>query len=203
MAASSFVHRFIVTFLAICLVVGQALAGDSERARLYNQWNEKCLHGTVETVDSYILKLQGQLQSNPNDELARAFLGSAFALRAKHGWWGPTKLSNLREGKKHLDEAVNRDPNNARVRLVRAVGFSRVPKKFGVRKTALRDFNQLITTARRGSASGLTVSERQAVFFLGATAWEKEGKDAKGLYRECLALGKDTKYGKQATAALR
>lgn len=163
---------------------------------LYRKWNDACLVGDTKQIDGYIRKFEECLASDPDDDLARAYLGSACALRSKAGFWGPTKLKFLNLGRKHLDDAVARAPEDARVRMVRAVGYYRVPKRFNVRATSIADFKILVPIAENGKA-GLKINERQAILYYAHLAFLEEGEpDAASVKARCHRLDPGSKYGK-------
>lgn len=163
---------------------------------LYREWNDACLVGDTNQIDAYIRKFEERLASDPNDHLALAYLGSACALRSKASFWGPTKLKFLTLGRKHLDDAVAKAPKDARVRMVRAVGYYRVPKRFGARSTSIADFKILIPIAEKGEA-GLKINERQAILYYAQLAFLEEGDpDAASVKAKCHGLDPGSKYGK-------
>ena len=68
------------------------------------EYNEEFVKelGKFDSIEDF----EAKLKEDPKDHLARAYLGSACALRAKAGFWGPSKLKYLKRGKKLLDDAV-------------------------------------------------------------------------------------------------
>ena len=160
----------------------------------YRIWHDVCLQGDVKKIDAQIEKFEHPLAANPKDDLAKAFLGSAHALRAKYGKWGPTKLKHLKRGKKLMEEAIAASPNDARVRTVRAIAYYKIPKRFGVRQTSLQDFNTLIPIAKAGGK--LQNNERQAILYYAALAYEAEqlaGVD--DLKKHCRQIDPKSQYG--------
>ena len=163
---------------------------------LYLDWHNKCLTKKTGDIDAHIAKYEAQLTANNNDQLARVYLGSACALRAKASFWGPTKLKYLKRGQKLMDQAVKADPQNPRVRMVRAIGSYKVPKRFNRRPIAVADFEFLIPIASTKSSS-LNTNERQAILYYAWLTFKEEGhKDAVKLKRHCHQLAPTSKYGK-------
>ena len=187
--------------VALCLLSGNLTAATSaETLNKYRTWHDVCLQGDVKQIDVQIAKFEQQLAANPNDSLAKAFLGSACALRAKHGKWGPTKLKYLRRGRKLMEESVSASPTDARVRMVRAIGYSRIPKRFGVRSIAVKDFQTLIPVAKAGE--GLTKGERQAILYHAALTYREEKMaGSEELMTACRKIDPNSKYGKSALVA--
>lgn len=172
-------------------------AATAEALARYKAWHDVCLQGDLSKIDTQIGKFEKQLNANPKDVLAKAFLGSAYALRAKYGKWGPTKLKYLKRGKKLMEEAVTSAPTDARVRMVRAIAYYKIPERFRVRNTAITDFKGLVPLARAGG--GLRVSERQAILYHAALAFREEGvAGAQELMTLCRKLDPKSEFGRLA-----
>lgn len=191
-----FAKRLLLWF-AVAMLPAMALGAETSAAKLatYRQWHDVCLQGDVAQIDVEIAKFEKQLEADPKDALARVFLGSACALRAKYGKWGPTKLKYLKRGKSFMEEAVRAAPNDARVRMVRAIGYYRIPKRFGVRDTAVSDFKQLIPLAK-DLKNDLTKSERQALLYYASEAFREEKiAGASELRKACHQIDASSRYG--------
>ena len=112
---------------------------------------------------------------------------------------GPTKLKYLKRGQSLMDQAVEAAPAHARVRMVRAIGCYKVPKRFNRRKTAVADFEKLLPIAAEDS-SGLEINERQAILHYAWLTFKEEGHgDADKARILCRRLAPDSKYGKLTT----
>ncbi len=163
---------------------------------LYLAWHKDCLSGETKKIDAKIKSFEECLKTNPDDHLATVYLGSANALRAKASFWGPSKLKYLRRGQKLMDAAIESAPKDARVRMVRAIGYYKVPKRFKYRETAIKDFEMLMPIVE-GKSSSLLITERQAILYYAHLAFSEgghEGADkAKNL---CHQLAPNSKYGK-------
>ncbi len=163
----------------------------------YLKWHRECLTGDKSTIDARITDFENRLRDDPSDQLARAYLGSAHALRSRATFWGPTKLKHLKEGEKLLNSSVAAAPNNPRVRMVRAIGFYHMPTKFGVRPLAIKDFAILTPKARKPSKA-LSKNERQAILYYAYLA-NKEAGAAKSheLRKAAHTIAPNTWYGRQ------
>lgn len=172
------------------------LAGEAPQHVTYLAWHNQCLTAQTKDIDPQIKKFEAAIAANPNDNLAKAYLGSAYALRAKGSFWGPTKLSYLKRGKKLMDSAVAADPNNLRVRMVRAIAYSKVPKRFKVRATSVADFEKILPLAA-GHKTSLATNERQAICYYAYTTYLEEGHiDAAKTKAICRDIDPNSKYGK-------
>ncbi|MFK7910177.1 MAG: hypothetical protein AB8F34_06190 [Akkermansiaceae bacterium] len=199
-------HGLFVPLLVLCLI-SQGCSREAKavtkttkpKHELYLEWHNKCLEGKTKEIDAQIDQFEAQLEVDENDHLARAYLGSACALRAKASFWGPSKLKFLNRGKKLMDEAVNSAPGNPRVRMIRAIGYYKVPKRFGKRAISVSDFEKIIQAATKGT-HGLEINERQAILYYASLAFEEEEhKDAAKVKKLCHQLAPDSKYGKLTT----
>ena len=64
------------------------------------------LGGDQAAVEQCIEKLEAVLKDQPNNQLARVYLGSAYTLRSRDLGFGPKKLEALKRGLAIMDEAV-------------------------------------------------------------------------------------------------
>lgn len=163
---------------------------------LYHQWHNICLKGDSKEIDLQIERYEGRLKANDNDQLARVYLGSACALRAKSSFWLTSKLKYLKRGQSMMDEAVTKAPREPRVRMIRAIGSYKVPKRFGRRKIAVTDFEKLLPAAS-DKHSNLQKNERQVILYYAWKTFKEEGhRDAGRAKSLCHNLDPHSKYGK-------
>ncbi|GAA5497067.1 hypothetical protein Rhal01_03255 [Rubritalea halochordaticola] len=162
----------------------------------YRQWHDVCLQGDMDEIEKMIAQFEAQITANPKDDLARAYLGSAYALKAKHAVFPLTKLNSLKKGKELMEAAVTGSPDNPRVRMVRAIAYYRVPKRFDTRPTSISDFEKLLgETAKKNSV--LQKNEKQAILYYAWKAFTEENhKDAAKAKSLCHKLEPDSEYGK-------
>jgi hypothetical protein len=186
--------RVVLPALAFLLLLWGG--GVSASPETYKKWHDACLVGGTGEIDAGIRKFEARLAANPKDHLARAYLGSACALRAKAGFWGPTKLKYLKLGQHHLNDAVAAAPSDPRVRMIRAIGYFRVPKRFKVRSISISDFKRIIPVAR-DPEGGLKPKERQAILYYAHLAYAEEGEPgAARLRADCHHIDPASAYGK-------
>lgn len=160
------------------------------------KWHDICLNGDVKQIDAQIDKFEKYLKTHSDDYLAQAYLGGAYALRSKASFWWPSKLSYLKRAEKMMDTAIAAAPNDARVRMVNAIGSYRIPVKFNRRAIAVRDFEILVPIAKRDDGP-LTLRERQAVLYYAFLTFTEEGiNGAEDLKDLCHKLDSESKYGK-------
>ena len=192
-----------VTLLGAALVAPGALLratpADSAIAELY----ERGLRGNEQAVVDCISALEAKLVVQPNDQLARVYLGSAWTLRSRDLPIGPGKLSALRKGLTLMDAAAAAAPNNAKVLLIRAVTNEALPVFLGQRKVARAQLDELLDRLEKGAAK-LKPADQQ-LLYLNAGEAAKRGGDkerARELWRRGAALKADAKLTQEITAAL-
>ena len=118
------------------------------------------LRGDEQAVVDCISALEAKLAIQPNDQLARVYLGSAWTLRSRDLPIGPGKLSALRKGIALMDEAAAAAPNDADVLLLRAVTNEALPVFLGRRKVARAQLDELLALV--GKRLGETETGRSA-----------------------------------------
>lgn len=103
--------------------------------------------GDKRAVAECVDKLEAALKTEPNNQLARAYLGTAYTLRSRDLGFGSEKLQTLKHGGALMDEAVAAAPNDVHVRLVRAVTNQALPFFLGRKKFANDELNALLAIA--------------------------------------------------------
>ena len=86
----------------------------------------------VETLERYLKRF-------PKDGEARAYLGSAYALRARGASSVVNKMRYTNRGLRHLDRALDAAPRNFTVRIVRARVNASLPAMFNRDEAATED----------------------------------------------------------------
>lgn len=126
--------------------VGQSEAKEQFQKAL--DFHQKGVAGDSSAVVQ-ALGLLGKLHDEyPEDSLILAFWGSASTLRARDAIFY-RKMGYLREGLEAIDRAVDMDPENPNVRVVRAVNSYQLPGMFGRRSVAREDFEILLQWAEK------------------------------------------------------
>lgn len=163
----------------------------------FRQWHDVCLLGDTNKIAEQIVKFEAALVRNPTNDLARAYLGSAYALKAKHSFFPPTKLSSIKKGKALMEAAVVGSPNKPRVRMVRAIAYYKVPKRFGTRPTSISDFEVLLAEVKKPKSS-LKANEKQAILYYASLAFAEENHKSAGEAKLlCHKIDPNSEYGKR------
>ena len=192
-----------VVLLGAALVAHGALLhatpADLEIAELY----ERGLRGNEQAVVDCISALEAKLAVQPNDQLARVYLGSAWTLRSRDLAIGPGKLSALHKGLTLMDVAAAAAPNNAEVLLLRAVTNEALPVFLGQRKVARAQLDELLARLEKGSAK-LKPADQQLLYLNAGEAAKRAGdkQRARELWLRGAALKADVKLTQEITAAL-
>jgi hypothetical protein len=175
--------------------VAKAKTSVSENEK-FRQWHDVCLEGDTGKIAEQIVKFEAVLAKTPTNDLARAYLGSSYALKAKHSFFPPTKLSSLKKGKALMEKAVETSPNKPRVRMVRAIAYYKVPKRFGTRPTSISDFETLLAEVKK-SKSSLKANEKQAILYYASLAFAEENhQSAAEAKLLCHKINPNSEYGK-------
>jgi hypothetical protein len=196
-------RRQPVALLGIAFVASGALlhavSTDPAIAHLY----ARGLRGDEQAVVDCISALEARLAVQPNDQLARVYLGSAWTLRSRDLPIGPGKLSALRKGITLMDEAAGAAPNNGDVLLLRAVTNEALPVFLGRRKVARTQLDELLGRLENGSVN-LKPTDQQLLFLNAGEAAKRAGdkERARGLWRRGAALKADAKLTEEITVAL-
>jgi hypothetical protein len=138
------------------------------------------LKGDAAAVVQCIAKLETLLASEPKNQLARVYLGSAYTLRSRDLAFGPGKLQMVRRGVAVMDEAVAAAPDDAKVRLARALTTQSLPFFLGRAESARSDFTMLAETAER-TPGKFEAGDLQIIFYNSALAAKKRGDASRAI----------------------
>ncbi len=147
-----------VALLGIALLASNALLQGVSTDPAIADLFARGLRGDEQAVVDCISALEAKLAVQPNDQLARVYLGSAWTLRSRDLPIGPGKLSALRKGITLMDEAAAAAPDNGDVLLLRAVTNEALPVFLGRRKAARAQLDELLGT--HGKRLGETETRR-------------------------------------------
>jgi len=138
------------------------------------------LRGDKQAVVDCIAALEARLAQEPNDQLARVYLGSAWTLRSRDLSIGFAKLSALRKGITLMDEAAAGAPNDCRVLLQRAVTNEAFPAILGRRQIARTEFDELVALVEKEPAR-LGPFDRQLLYLNAGLAAERAGETQRAI----------------------
>lgn len=186
-------------FLGALLPLPAATGDQAVVARLY----ARGLAGDKQAVIDCIATLEKVLAVEPKNQLARVYLGSAETLRSRDLPFGPTKLSTLRRGIAHMDEAAAAAPNDGKVLMLRAITNEALPALLGRRQVARQALEELVALVEKGPAK-LSPGDRQLLYLNAGNAARSARDDqrARTLWTRGLALNADPKLQRELQAAL-
>ncbi|HEY2801922.1 MAG TPA: hypothetical protein VGI85_15125 [Chthoniobacterales bacterium] len=176
-----------------------ATSDDAKIARLY----ARGLAGDKQAVIDCVAALEQTLVAQPNDQLARVYLGSAYTLRSRDLPFGVAKWNALRHGMGLMDEAAAAAPDNGKVRLLRAVTYEAFPALLARGRTARHALDDLVAAVEK-NPEALKPSDQQLLYLNAGEAAEKAGDKTRAteLWQRGLALHADEKLTEEIRAAL-
>lgn len=192
-------HLFALLGAALVLPGALALPNDPAISALY----ARGLAGDREAVTACIAALEKLLVAQPNEQVARVYLGSAYTLRSRDLPLGPAKLRALRKGIALMDEAAAAVPDNGNVQLTRAVTNEALPVFLGRRKVAREQLEQLVAQIEKDPAK-LAPADQQLLYLNAGEAAKKAGDPvrARELWQRGAALKSDPKLTGEIETAL-
>lgn len=185
-------------FLGALLPSPAATEDEAVVARLY----ARGLGGDKQAVIDCIATLEKVLAAEPQNQLARVYLGSAETLRSRDLPFGPTKLSTLRRGIARMDEAAAAAPNDGKVLLLRAITNEALPALLGRRQAARQALEELVALVEKEPAK-LSPGDRQLLYLNAGNAGKSAGDNgrARMLWERGLELHADPKLQRELQAA--
>ena len=101
--------------------------------------HDQATEGDEDAAEMAVEQLERYVAQYPADGEARAYLGSAYAMRARDASSVANRVRYANRGVRHLDRALDATPRNFTVRLIRANVNSSLPKMFGRADAARED----------------------------------------------------------------
>lgn len=192
-------HLLALLFAALALPGALAVPNDPVITTLY----ARGLAGDRQAVTDCIAALEKLLAAQPNDQVVRVYLGSAYTLRSRDLSIGPAKLTALRKGIALMDEAAAAASDDARVQLTRAVTNEALPTFLGRRKVARQQLDRLVGLVERDPAK-LKPADQQLLYLNAGEAAKRAGdkERARELWRHGAALKADAKLTQEIKTAL-
>ena len=96
-------------------------------------------NGDIRAIRPTIMALRRLRREDPWHAESAVYLGSAYAIAARDGWFGLSRLVDVARSVHHLNTALDFAPDNFEVRMVRASVQSNMPRIFGRRGAAIED----------------------------------------------------------------
>lgn len=131
-------------FLMTLIVFSTALSADVSLGAAEELAEAIALHdagrnGDTQATADAIKVLEDIVKSEPENAEALAYLGSSYAIIARDSKKAVDKIRYTNRGLRFLDQAVDLEPENFAVRVIRANVASSLPRMFGRRGGAIED----------------------------------------------------------------
>ena len=117
--------------------------------------HDAAVEGDEDATEKAVKALQRYLKRFPKDGEARAYLGSAYAMKGRDASSVANKVRYANRGLRHLDRALEAAPRAFAVRLVRANVNASLPEMFNRTEAALADMLALDEIFRAEPSPGL------------------------------------------------
>ncbi|KIC07225.1 hypothetical protein RA19_24820 [Leisingera sp. ANG-M1] len=95
--------------------------------------------GDAKDLDAAVSMLEALSEADPENAEIVAYLGSAYAITAREGRNVVSKMRNTNKALRHLDQALEMEPDNFSVRMVRASVQRNLPPMFNRADDAVED----------------------------------------------------------------
>jgi hypothetical protein len=160
--------------------------------------------GDKKATLSLIEKLESLLLSHPENQLYKAYLGSAYTLRSRDIGFGPSAYSHLKKGLKTMDEAVAADPHKPSVRFIRAINNFHLPVFVNRRDNAREDFEYLLKQLEKKPGQLSPTTEQAICYYAGVAFLQLYRKEeAKKTFLKAAAYNADSQLNQKIQAELK
>jgi len=169
-----------VACVAPCLALGPSKDSFEDPIILEIQaLHTKSEKGDKAATDQLVSKLERLIVQNPKNLLYKVYLGSAYTLRSRDIGFGPSAYSNLKNGLKTMDEAVEADPTKITVRFIRAMNNFNLPAFVNRRDNARSDFEHLVKNidTQKGNLAPTT---QQAIYYFAGLSFVQTNRKKQG-----------------------
>lgn len=106
-----------------------------------------------ENADKFFELTQKALQNE--GAIYQGYFGAALALKASFSWNPISKMSYFNKAKKTIDAAIQSEPNNIELRMIRSSIQSNVPKILGYHKNIEEDRDFILRNIENVTAKAL------------------------------------------------
>lgn len=127
-----------VAFAAIAMSAAPALADRAAFDRAV-ALHDAGRDGDAGAVGEAVEAFEQIVEADPENALARAYLGSSYALTARDASEVADRIRFVNRGLRNLDAAVEAAPDDFVIRLIRANVSAGLPEMFGRRERAIED----------------------------------------------------------------
>ena len=129
--------------------------------------HDKSVAGDKEATKALVQKMEKLSADHSDNKLFLAYLGSAYTLKSRDLFPGPSKFHFLKEGLATMDRAVEAAPENIPVRFIRAMNNFNLPAFIGRRDTGRKDFDHLVHKLDSGKVQVDPLTAQAIYYFAG------------------------------------
>jgi tetratricopeptide (TPR) repeat protein len=139
----------------------------------------------------------------PDDALLLAVLGSCITIVGRDASNIVEKMRYVNEGTPMIDRAVNKEPDNLFIRMLRSDNSAGIPKMFGRRKFVREDLLYIEGIIKR-SPKDVSVDFQTEVYYKLGMTYKSEGDEssAKSYFKKAAEVSPDSELGKKAKKEL-
>jgi tetratricopeptide (TPR) repeat protein len=154
-------------------------------------------------VEKAVERLESVIERDPEDGVMRAYLGSAYAIKARDGGNPLRKLTDIRKAIALLNKAVEQAPTTFMVRMLRGSVFFDLPALFRDDRAARDDFR--FAAERAETSSSVPAAVRAEILYKLGVLAQRNGDD-KNYQERCFAgaaqAAPKSRWARMAEAAL-
>ena len=153
--------------------------------------------GDGSAVDKGVRTFDQLLTIDSANAIALAYRGALVTMQGRDSWWPPNKLKYMKQGCAELDKAIEMDPGNIMVHLIRGINGLALPDYAGRLSTSLEDF---IIVLRRPDFQEQTKELKAFTLYYGGVAHKRadEYDRARELFRRAIAVFPGSEYAKKS-----
>lgn len=169
-----------------------------ELGRIYH---DQAAEGNEGSLDKAFDCFNKVLAIDSSNAVALAYRGSLWTYRALAAWWPPSKLGYVRKSGQDLDKAVEMEPYNMMVRLLRGINSLSLPRSYGRVAVALEDF---IVLLRHPDFPAQTPQLKATIYYYGGVAYKRadDWNTARQLLQKAISVLPDSEFARRAQKEL-
>lgn len=177
---------------------------DDPEIKKIRERHMKGVEGDKEAVIALVKDLEKWTIEQPDNQLLKVYLGSAYTLRSRDIVFYK-KMDYLDKAKVTMTEAVDANPDDVAVRFVRAVNLISLPAFFGTRTMGRDDFKHMLKILEGPTPPTLNLETKQAIYNYAGRSYldTDERKEAIAVWTRGVALGPDTELGKKMAESIK
>jgi len=169
-----------------------------ELGRIYHDRAAEGDDGMIEKAFECFDRL---LSIDSSNAVALAYRGSLWTYRALDARWPPSKLNYVSQSGRDLDKAVEMEPYNMMVRLMRGISSLSLPGRFSRLAVALEDF---IVLLRHPDFPEQTRQLKATIYYYGGVAYKRadDYDTARQLLQKAISTFPGSDFAKRAQKEL-